>query len=218
MCLHPTGNRWQVPAADDTKRRADGAVNKARPCAQNIRVSREAAANSTPENHRLVARQPSALPPQWQSTETSGDRMLASASQRLLWPHWHLNGTWMPECFYERGPQKWVAHGNPLCCLPFQPFLFLLLEICIFYVLFKGKKSGERWFAWVCLYTCVCACLQSDLTFVGLKKKKEKSICKKEEIYLVKIVFCCTWTCSHTHRKLFCCIIFLCSKLRSWVY
>lgn len=43
---------------------------------------------------------------------------------------------------------------------------------------------------------CVCACLQSDLTFVGLKKKEKKSICKKDEIYLVKIVFTHAENCS----------------------
>lgn len=53
--LRPTGNRWQVPAADDAQRRPDGAVDQAGPGAEDLRVPREAAANSAPEEQRLVA-------------------------------------------------------------------------------------------------------------------------------------------------------------------
>lgn len=39
---------------------------------------------------------------------------------------------------------------SPLSCLPFQPFLFLLLEMCNFYVVFKRT-----------FLICVCVCTYS---------------------------------------------------------
>lgn len=68
--LHLTGNRRQVSAADDTQRRADGAVHQARPRAENLRVPREAAANAAPEEQcRVATLAPTSTPPppQWQS-------------------------------------------------------------------------------------------------------------------------------------------------------
>lgn len=54
---HPTGNRWQVASPDDPERRPHRTVHKTRPRAQNLRVSREAAANPAPEDQRLIAPQ-----------------------------------------------------------------------------------------------------------------------------------------------------------------
>lgn len=155
--LHLTGNRWQVPAPDDSQRRPDRAVNKARPCTENLRVSREAAANSTPEDKRLVA-------PQAVSTPTSvtiivsGDPRLAAASQRLLWPQWHLNRIWMLYVFISVDP-KMGCTWSPLRCLPFQPFLFLLLEICIFICCVFYLKEGNLGRTWFCVYVCVHKCV-----------------------------------------------------------
>lgn len=55
--LHPTGNRWQVASPDDPERRPHRTVHKTWPRAQNLRVSREAAANPAPEDQRLIVPQ-----------------------------------------------------------------------------------------------------------------------------------------------------------------
>lgn len=66
LCL--TGNRWQVPAPDDAQRCLDRAVDKTGPCAEDLRVSREAAADSAPEEQRVVAQPASSGSHlQWQS-------------------------------------------------------------------------------------------------------------------------------------------------------
>lgn len=61
--------------------------------------------------------------------------------------------------FINVDPKNGFAHGSPLSCLPFQPFLFLLLEICIFIFFvcvfyLKEGKFGEDF----CVYICVGVC------------------------------------------------------------
>lgn len=119
---HPTGNRWQVASPDDPERRPHRTVHKTRPRAQNLRVSREAAANPAPEDQRLIAPQAigvahlsdnhgvrrSPLPSSPQSAPTS-QRLL-----QLLWQH--LSGTWMLYVLYavgilphSQGPERRLA-------------------------------------------------------------------------------------------------------------